>query len=535
MGRLELGAFGRAGGPTPLPPDVIALVAGTCRPGDERPALIFEDGVSVTRSDLRAAVESFGAYLTDRINPGDRVAVISENRVEFMIAWLATVAAGGVFVSMNHGSREHDAGHVLRDSGARVAVAGPGACDQVEQLAPSCPGLTEVVAIGADEPHGLAHCQGAQPLDLDNHRVNPDAITNVYYTSGTTGPPKGCMLGHDYWLRFVDLYQRLYGLGPSDRLLCCLQFFYGDPPWLFLSSLKAGAPLIAMRRFSVSRFWNVARANRVTRLFGLASIPSLLLKAPPSPDDHDNDIEVALQVGVPTRAHADLVKRWGFPWVEGYGLTETGLVVGMPLEYATEMTGSGSIGVPCPEVDVRLVDERGQDVKVNEPGELVVRAPGMMRGYLGRPEETAVTLRGEWLHTGDMARADERGFLFFLGRRKDIIRRGGENVAAAEVEDVLRLHPAVSEAAVVAVPDELRGEEIKAYIELVADRSPADVAPAELAEFCRERLARHKVPRYISFRREPFPRTPSMRVKKSELFAPIDGGDNVWDREDTAS
>jgi crotonobetaine/carnitine-CoA ligase len=234
---------------------------------------------------------------------------------------------------------------------------------------------------------------------------------------------------------------------------------------------------------------------------------------------------------VPVRAHAELIQRWGFPWVEGYGLTETGLVVGMPLDYADAMTGSGSIGVPCPDVEVRLVDDGGRSVSVDQPGELIVRAPGMMRGYLGRPEETAATLRDDWLHTGDMARADERGFLYFLGRRKDIVRRSGENVAATEVEDVLRSHPAVNEAAVVPVPDELRGEEIKAYIELVPDRSPSDVRPAELAEFCGERLARHKVPRYISFRQEPFPRTPSMRVKKSELLGDAAGIEEIWDRE----
>jgi crotonobetaine/carnitine-CoA ligase len=166
----------------------------------------------------------------------------------------------------------------------------------------------------------------------------------------------------------------------------------------------------------------------------------------------------------------------------------------------------------------------------------------MMRGYLGRPDETAATLRDGWLHTGDLARADDGGFLYFMGRIKDIVRRSGENVAATEVEDVLRSHPAVNEAAVVPEPDDLRGEEIKAYVELVEGISPADVPPGELAAFCGERLARHKVPRYIAFRSEPFPRTPSMRVKKSELRG-AEGGTGgesgvdgvVWDREREAA
>jgi crotonobetaine/carnitine-CoA ligase len=522
---------GTAHRPQPPVRDVIALVARACARDDPAPALIFEDGVEISRGDLRAAVESFGGWLAERIEPGDRIAIMSENRIEFMIAWLATLAAGGMLVSINPGSGDHDAGHILRDSDAAIAIAGPSVRVSVNRLMPGCPALREIVTIGDPEPQGLAHCVPAQPLDLGTLDVDDDAVTNVYYTSGTTGPPKGCMLGHDYWLRFVDLYMRLYGLTRDDRLLCCLQFFYGDPPWLFLTSLQAGTPLIAMRRFSVSRFWDVVRRHRVTRLFGLASIPTLLLKAPPSGDDRDHHVDLALQIGVPANLHVELTDRWGFPWVEGYGLTETGLVVAMPVRHARRMTGSGSIGLPCPEVAVRIVDDAGRDLRPGESGELLVRAPGMMRGYLGRPEETRKTLRGGWLHTGDLARADERGFLYFMGRTKDIIRRSGENVSASEVEAVLRAHPLVNEAAVLPVPDDLRGEEVIAHVEVVDGRSPGDVPPGELVGFCRERLAKHKVPRYIAYRSEPFPRTPSMRVKKSDVRAAGVDLSAVWDRE----
>jgi crotonobetaine/carnitine-CoA ligase len=508
--------------------DVIELLTRACAHGDERQALVFEDGISITRGELRSAVESFAGYLAERIEPGDRVAVMSENRIEFMIAWLATVAAGGMLVSINHAAREHDTGHVLRDSEARVAVAGPSARELLERIRSDCPALRELIVIGDDEPHGLAQYRGARAADLDALSIDRDAVTNVYYTSGTTGPPKGCMLGHDYWLRFVELYEDLYGLGPQDRLLCCLQFFYGDPPWLFLMSLHAGVPLVAMRRFSVSRFWDVVREHGVTRLFGLASIPSLLLKAPPGERDRDHGVELALQIGVAARQHAELTERWGFPWVEGYGLTETGLVVAMPVEHAAEMTGSGSIGLPCPGVDVRLLDDTGAEAEPGAPGEIAVRAPGMMRGYLGRPDETAATIRDGWLHTGDLARADERGFLYFLGRKKDIVRRSGENVAATEVENVLCAHPSIREAAVLPVPDELRGEEVGAWIELVEGLTPEDLPLAEVVAFCAERIARYKVPRYLEYRGDPFPRTPSMRVKKSDLTPP---SPRAWDRE----
>jgi crotonobetaine/carnitine-CoA ligase len=514
-----------------LPDDIVTLAREALEREPGKPALVFEDGTVVTRERFRIAVEVFAGYLSTRIGPGDRVLIMLENRTEFMVAWLATNACEASLVSVNTSAGEHDAGHIVRDSAARLAICGA----DHEQLirAVTEPGETDVVVVRGAEPNGLAQYVGeAGPLRLAEVSVDPNAITNVYYTSGTTGPPKGCMVAHDYWIRFVELYLGLYGLDADDRLLCCLQFFYNDPPWLFLVSLRAGAPLVTMRRFSVSRFWSVVVRNQVTRLFALASIPALLLRAEPRPEERRHQVEFALHVGIPAQLHAEFVERWGFPWVEGYGLTESGLVVAMPLEHAEAMTGSGSIGLPCPGVSVRIVDDDGREVGPDQPGEALIKAPAMMRGYLNRPEATAEALSDGWLHSGDLVRRDEAGFLYFLGRKKDIVRRAGENVAAAEVENVLRSHPSVLEAAVVAVPDELRGEEVKAYVALVEETSPSVVTPAGLVEFCRDRLAKHKVPRYIEYRTEPFPRTPSMRVKKSALVAVVeDPLARAWDRD----
>jgi carnitine-CoA ligase len=514
-----------------LPRDVVTVVREAGEREPQKPALIFEDGLVVSREEFRRAVEAFAGYLAGRVDPGDRIVMMLENRTEFMVGWIAANACGAGVVSVNISAGEHDAGHILRDSAAKLAIVGPDHEELVRRVAG--PELEEVVVVGDPEPEGLAsYCSGAEPLSLDAVSVDPEAVTNVYYTSGTTGPPKGCTVDHAYWLRFLELYLGLYGLSPDDRLLCCLQFFYNDPPWLFLTSLHAGTSLVVMRRFSVSRYWRVVVEHDVTRLFGLAAIPSLLLKAEPSDLEREHRVEFALHVGIATQLHDEFVRRWGFPWVEGYGLTESGLVIAMPLTNADEMTGSGSIGLPCPGVEIRLAGEDGGDVELGEPGEILIKAPGLMRGYLNRPDATAEAMRGGWLHSGDLARRDERGFLYFLGRKKDIIRRSGENVAAAEVEDVLRSHPQVLEAAVFPVPDELRGEEVKAYVGIVEGASPADVAPEDLVRHCRERLAKHKVPRYIEFREEPFPRTPSMRVKKSELVAQIeDPLRDAWDRD----
>ena len=512
--------------------DIVELAISACDAAPEVPALVFEDGPQISRAEFKAAVDRFASWLQTRIEPGDRVAIVMHNRIEFMVAWIAVAAKGGTVVSVNHDARRHDAHHVLADSAARVVLVDAETRDLIAELKPDLPDLEHVVLVKDSEPAGLDPFADPDAPGLEELRVESEGITNIYYTSGTTGPPKGCMLGHDYWIRFAGLYLDLYGMGPEDRLLCCLQFFYGDPPWQLLASLQAGTTLVAMRRFSVSRFWNVVRERGVTQVFGLASIPGLLLKAPADPErDRDHGVRFGLQIGIPKDLHAEMAERWGFPWMEGYGLTETGLVVGMPPGEAERMIGSGSIGVPVPGADVRLLDESGDEVPAGEPGEIWIRAPGLFKAYLNRPDATAETLVDGWLRSGDLGRRDEEGFLYFLGRLKDIIRRGGENVAAAEVEEVLRAHPRVFEAAVVPVPDELRGEEVKAYIGLVEGESPDLVPPEELIEHCATELAAYKLPRYIAYRDE-FPRTPSMRVRKSELIAEVeDLTADAWDRE----
>jgi carnitine-CoA ligase len=238
-------------------------------------------------------------------------------------------------------------------------------------------------------------------------------------------------------------------------------------------------------------------------------------------------VRLAVAVGVQANIHREIVDRFGFPFLDNYGSTEATINARMPLHVADEMVGSGSMGVATPECEIRLVDDEGDDVAIGEPGEMLVKTPGMFRGYLNKPEVTAEVLVDGWFHTGDLASRDERGFYYFIGRKKDIIRRSGENVAAAEIEDVIRSHPKVQDVAVIPVPDDLRGEEIKAYVLPVDGETPS---PDELVEHCAERLAKYKVPRYIEFRDTDFERTPSLRVRK-EVLKQGDLVAGAWDRE----
>jgi carnitine-CoA ligase len=507
--------------------DRVEVVRAACLADPDRPALIFEDGVSVSRARLWTEIESFAGYLSARIRPGDRVAVMMPNRAEFMVTWLAVAACRGILVALNPAARSHDAGHVLRDSAARVAVVDGAHAGLFRALQPDCPVLAEIIVAADCEPAGLsAYAGGGMP---DRPPAARGDLTNIFYTSGTTGPPKGCAVGHDYWIRFADLMADLYGVTGADRMICCLQFFYNDPPWMLLLALQAGTSMVAMRRFSVSRYWPVVREHDVTVLFGIASTASLLLKAPPNEDDRRHKVRLSIHVGIPAPLHQELVDRWGVPWVEAYGLTETGVIVSAPVAEADQLIGSGSIGVPCPGADVRIIAPDGTEQADEQPGEIIVRAPGLMRGYLNRPEVTAETFRDGWLHTGDLGRRDNTGHLYFVGRIKDVIRRAGENIAAAEVETVLRSHPGVLEVAAVPVPDELLGEEVKIHVLLGSGQDPQSVPPAALIAFSADRLARYKVPRFVEYRTEDFDRTPSMRVKKEHLDRSAEPG-RVWDR-----
>jgi crotonobetaine/carnitine-CoA ligase len=514
---------------------IIQLVDEACRQWPDAPAMIFEDGLVVTYAELLAASEHFAGYLAERVQPGEAVAVILRNRAEFMIAWLAVVANRAVLVPVNPDDKILDAGHILRDSAAVLVILTEEHDALITELRPGLTALHEVITVRGDEPRGLAAYSGSQPLRFADAGCAREDISNIYYTSGTTGRPKGCMVDHEWWLRTVDVLLRRIPQTPSDRVLCCLQFFYADPGHLLLECLTTGGALVVMRRFSVSRFWDVVREHRVTMILSFASIPLFLLKAAPDRRDRDNEVRVARHVAMPPDLHRQAVERWGFPWIEGYGITEGNVVTSMPLEYADEMTGSGSIGIPAPEVDVRIVDDGGADVPAGATGELLVRGPGMFRGYLNRPEATEEALRGGWLRTGDLGREEERGFLYFAGRKKDVIRRSGQNLSAAEVEDALRAHPMIIDAAVVPVPDRERGEEVKAYVLLAGDATPGDLPGGKIVEFCAGRLAWYKVPRYIEYRAADFPRTPSMRVRKEVLKAErTDLTEGCWDRDRAA-
>jgi len=512
---------------------LIEIITQGCLEDPERPALIIEDGLTVTRRELLDRSQRFAGYLRSRLKPGDNVVVMLDSRVEFMIVLFAIMANRATLVSIAPTAMKFDAGHIVGDAMPVLAICGKPQLEVISAVRAHAPGLKEIVVVDGDEPGGLAAYEdGAEPFDFRKANCRREDVVTVYYTSGTTGAPKGCMLHHGWWLRVIDIDLRLFRRGWQDRQLCCLPFYYADPAIQLVTSLASRGTMVAMRRFSVSRFWDVVKTYDATEVLSIASIPGLLLKGYPSPNDRDHRVRLAIHAGLPKEFHAELIQRYGFHWHNQYGSTEGGVISRVPYHLANELVGTGTMGVEPPGVHIRLVDDNDMDVPIGEAGEALIGGPDLYVGYLGRPEVTVEANRGGWYHSGDLARRDERGLLYFVGRKKEIIRRNGENISAAEVEAVLRTHPKVLEVAVVPVPDELRGEEVKAYVQPQSGQSEKYVPPEELIEHCRANLAAFKIPRFIEYRMTDFERTPSMRVQKQALLKEKpDLRVGSWDRE----
>ncbi|MGH3469916.1 MAG: AMP-binding protein, partial [Thermocrispum sp.] len=304
-------------------------------------------------------------------------------------------------------------------------------------------------------------------------------------------------------------------------MLTAQPFHYIDPQWQVALGLAAGARLVVLDRFHPATFWPKVREHGVTWFYCLGMMPTLLLRQPPSPEDTRHRVRAVHASAIPRELHAELEARWGVPWFEAFGMTETGADIRVRPQDHDELVGSGCIGTPTPGREVAVLDDGGVPVPRGQTGELAVRGVGLMLGYHRRPDETARVFHNGWFHTGDLATMDDRGRVYYVGRTKDMIRRSGENVAAEEVERALLQHDGVRLAAVIAVPDELRGEEIKA---LVVPTDGADLRPDELAEQLAEQLAEHcavklayfKVPRYWSVV-DDLPLTASERVAKGAL------------------
>ena len=488
----------------------------------DRPLFFFaDDNQQISYAEFNRQVNRVANLLTGLgIRKGDRVSVMLPNIVEFPTIWQAIAKMGAVMVPTNDSYQSADLKYVLNDSGARLIFMHRDYYPVLEGIRDECEALEQVVMLGGEPPPGavdFAAAVASAPDSFDALAVGLEDLVNIQYTSGTTGFPKGCMLTHKYWLQLGQAASEYVTIQPDDRDLCAQPFYYMDAQWNTVLCMMHGIALVVMRRFSSSRHWKVCKEYQVTFFYCIGTMPVYLAGVPDDPEnEQQHKLRAVICSGIYPQLHEYFETRWNVPWREAFGMTETGVDLMVPLE-DTGCVGSGAMGMPIPSKEAKVVDENFAEVPRGKVGQLVVRGEPMMLGYWNKPAATAEVLRAGWLHTGDLAYVDEKGYFHWVGRLKDMVRRGGENISSAEVESVLMEYSEVKLAAVVPVPDPVRGEEVKAYIVLKDGETKESVPPQVLVDFAAGKLSAFKVPRYIEYKAD-LPRTPSERVEKYRLI-----------------
>ncbi len=514
-----------------LHPNLGALVAEAAARYPERPLWVSIDGqgpditYGAFEAQANQCANAFGAL---GVGKGTHVGVMLPNVAPFLVTWVALARLGAVMVPINIGYTPSELCYTLENGDVEVLVIDD------ERMA-ALTGIEGRAALIADDrvivlgspPAPFVHdwfalTDGASAVFEASADVGPDDLATIQYTSGTTGLPKGCMLTHRYWLIIGKVLARR---GPTvERLLLDLPLHYLGAQWRFWMALYAGGAICVALRYTLNGLIERIRTHDID----FTSMFDQVAKLPEGAADGDNKLKRISIAGLSPDLHATLETRFGAPAREGYGMTEVGATLYMPFE-ETAMAGSGSCGIPSPFRHCKIVDAEGAAVASGGTGELWVRGAGILKGYYNQPEATAAAFSGEWFRTGDLFRQDTDGYYYAVGRIKDMVRRSGENISAQEVEAALLAMPEVRQAAVVAVPESFRGEEVKAFVVLEPGLAPADVPPDPIFAHCAQRLARFKVPRYLHYV-DSLPKTASNKVAKHRLTAGDDPPGVSYDR-----
>ena len=481
------------------------------------------EGVEFTYGQTREAAEALrDAYRAAGYGHGHRVALLLENRPEFFFHFLALNALGVSIVPVNPDYRHDELLYLMDHSEADLAVVIGSREADLERVAAERAQPLPVVA-AERWPARLPAPQSAPRPGLPGVTTE----TSLMYTSGTTGRPKGCILTNFYYLNagawYRDLGGRIQIEYGRERFLNPLPLFHMNAQVVTATCAMLTANCLAQpERFSPSRWWKDVEGSRATIIHYLGVMPPLLLNQPPVPEERRHRIKFGLGAGVEPELHAAFEARFGFPLVEVWGMTETGRIYSDCVE--PRQITTRAFGRPFGGLEARVIDDRDGEVARGTEGELLVRwggpegpRHGFFAGYLKNPEATEEAWRGGWFHTGDVVRQMPDAMLVFLDRKKNIIRRSGENIAAAEVEACLQAHDAVSQVAVLAVPDEVREEEVMACVVAMPGATAARELGERLQDWCLEKLAYFKAPGWILFV-DALPTTGTQKIQKSLIF-----------------
>ena len=473
------------------------------RPGDR---CVADTSRDLDNAAFAEAVRRLAARLAARgIGRGDVVAVMLPNCVELVTTMFAAWYVGAALTPINPTLTHDEVRYQLDDSAAVLVVADAAAREQISSV-PVMAAETVFDEPGGDERSAISELAGPSS--------ETDDPALIIYTSGTTGRPKGVILDHANLLAMSNGLIEHMHLTAADRSLLVLPLFHINGLVVgVLSVLRVGGNTLIAPRFKAIEFWSHVEAYRPTYFSAVPTIYQMLDALDPEIRPDTSSLRFMVCGAAPMSA--ELIRRiedrYGVPLVEGYGLSEG--TVASVINPVDGIRKPGTVGLPLPGQTVWVVDPDGRQLPPGERGEVIISGPNVMRGYLGRPQETADTVRDGWLYTGDIGQFDQDGYLTIVDRLKDMIIRGGENVYPKEIENVFYTHPAVQEVAVVGAPDALYGEQPVAFVSI---RPGYEVTGDELIEHCRGMLAPFKMPRAVHIVPE-LPKNPIGKISKSEL------------------
>ncbi|WP_147154393.1 ATP-dependent acyl-CoA ligase [Reyranella soli] len=474
------------------------------------------------------AARSAGRLRAAGVGQGDRVALICENRPEFIEIFLGAAWLGAILVPINTASRGLQLRHILENSGARLMVIEAALLGALEHVDLATLPLETIWVI--DSTTGAKAPPIARPLPalgeaVPAASVRPSDTLAILYTSGTTGPSKGVCCPHAQFFWWGVNTAHLLGVSGDDILCTTLPLFHTNALNTFFQALITGATAIFESRFSASAFFTTLAARRSTVTYLLGAMVPILLSREAEPAEQQHRTRIALAPGVPGHFHADFTRRTGIALLDGYGSTETNFVIGSPIAKCKP----GTMGRLFEGFSARVVDDEDNEVPDGTPGELILRADApfaFATGYFGTPEKTVEAWRNLWFHSGDRVIREPDGYYKFVDRLKDAIRRRGENVSSFEVEQVLLSHPEIATAAAYPVRSELAEDEVMAAIV----RQPGSALDeVSIIRFCEMRMPYFAVPRFLEFV-DVLPATENGKIQKYKLRERGITG-QTWDRE----
>ena len=529
----------------PLPASIPELFAQMARTYPQQVLLdMFEDAQQITYAEFDALSTRLAiGFRAAGVQAGMHVAVMLPNGLHWHLTWLAVLKLGAAVVPVNPTYTARELEYVLSDARVNALVLGIEREDVTNQLRPWPTTLprervwASAAKLGQPCPW-QALLDGTAPgreADLIAAELGRETLANIQYTSGTTGFPKGCQLTHGYWLALAQSACLMHpvttgGQAPLRRFFTAQPFFYMDPFWQLLMTATSGGTLFAAHKISASKFLSWLAELHIE----WAQLPELALKSLHTVDGRQLDLRQVFTFGWSAESRLVFEQRFDVPATESFGMTEIGLGLAMPPAYPSA-TKPVSVGIPALRREARIVDTDGHPVGPDTAGELQIRGEHLFKGYYNKPDANSAAFDGPWFRTGDAFVRDADGFYRIVGRFKDMIRRSSENIAAREIESVVRELDEVFDCAAVAEPDPVRGEEVKIMVQIKTEllrsgQSPKEILQVErLLAHCQRSLAPFKVPRYVQFV-NAFPRTASNKVAKHLIAR--DTHEQVFDRVD---